>query len=111
MEGCLCVKNGECRKQTHTVPTICRGRIGSGEYPCPVDGERPDKVRCAKECAHRDDPHLIRVFLGATEEGCGAGIHQKMSDEEKVDFKQKMAEIDVVGANDMQSASSSLTPV
>ncbi len=37
--------------------------------------------------------------------------YQKMSDQEKVDFKQKMAEIDAAGANDMQSASSSLTPV
>jgi len=37
--------------------------------------------------------------------------YQKMSDEEKVDFKQKMAEIDVVGANDMQSVLSSLTPI
>ena len=37
--------------------------------------------------------------------------YQKMSDEEKVDFKQKMAEMDVAGANDMQSVSSSLTPV
>ena len=37
--------------------------------------------------------------------------YQKMSDEEKVDFKRKMAEINVAGANDMQSVSSSLTPV
>jgi hypothetical protein len=37
--------------------------------------------------------------------------YQKMSDEKKVDFKRKMAEIDVAGANDMQSVSSSLTPV
>ena len=37
--------------------------------------------------------------------------YQKMSDEEKVDFKQKMAEINVAGANDMQSVSTSLTPV
>jgi hypothetical protein len=37
--------------------------------------------------------------------------YQKMSDEEKVDFKRKMAEFDVAGANDMQSVSSSLTPV
>ena len=35
----------------------------------------------------------------------------QMSDEEKVDFKRKMAEIVVAGANDMQSVSSSLTPV
>jgi hypothetical protein len=34
-----------------------------------------------------------------------------MSDEEKVDFKRKMAEMDVAGTNDMQSVSSSLTPV
>jgi len=34
-----------------------------------------------------------------------------VSDEEKVDFKRKMAEIDVAGANDMQSVSSSVTPV
>ena len=37
--------------------------------------------------------------------------YQKMSDEEKVDFKQKMAEIIVAGANDMQSVSTSLTPI
>ena len=37
--------------------------------------------------------------------------YQKMSDEKKVDFKRKMAEIDVAGANDMQSATSSLTLV
>ena len=37
--------------------------------------------------------------------------YQKMSDEEKVDFKRKMAEIVVAGANDMQSVSSSLTPI
>ncbi len=37
--------------------------------------------------------------------------YQKMSDEEKVDFKQKMAEINVAGTNDMQSVSTSLTPV
>ena len=37
--------------------------------------------------------------------------YQKMSDEEKVDFKRKMAEIDMAGANDMQSVSSSVTPV
>jgi len=36
--------------------------------------------------------------------------YQKLSDEEKIDFKWKMAEIDVAGANDMQSATSSLTP-
>jgi hypothetical protein len=37
--------------------------------------------------------------------------YQKMSDEEKIDLKRKMAEIDVAGANDMQSATSSLTLV
>jgi hypothetical protein len=75
VEGCLCVQNGERpREQTHTVPTICRGRIRRGEYPCPVDGERPDRAQCAKECAHLDDRHLMRAFLFATVEGCGAGI-------------------------------------
>ncbi len=37
--------------------------------------------------------------------------YQKMSDKEKVDFKRKMAEVYVAGADDMQSASSSLTLV
>jgi len=37
--------------------------------------------------------------------------YQKMTDKEKVDFKWKMGEIDVAGANDMQSVSSSQTPV
>ena len=37
--------------------------------------------------------------------------YQKMSEEEKVDFKWKMAEINVAGTNNMQSVSSSLTPV
>ena len=37
--------------------------------------------------------------------------YQKMSDEEKVDFKRKMAEINVAGTNDMQSVSTGLTPV
>ena len=37
--------------------------------------------------------------------------YQKMSDKEKDDFKRKMAEVYVAGADDVQSASSSLTLV
>jgi hypothetical protein len=39
VEECPCVNKGECREQTHPVLKICRGRLGRGEYCCPVDGE------------------------------------------------------------------------
>ena len=50
-------------------------------------------------------------FLAQQKRDGAERAYQKMSDKEKVDFKWKMAEIDVVGANDVQSVSSSLTPI
>ncbi len=50
-------------------------------------------------------------FLAQQKRDPAERAYQKMSDKEKVDFKWKMTEIDVAGTNDVQSVSSSLTPV
>ena len=53
------------------------------------------------------------VEMANTSYGCFLAQQKRDAERayQKVDFKRKMAEIDVAGANDMQSTTSSLTPV
>ena len=110
MEGCLCVKMGNVANRHILYQQFAEGGSEEVSIPAPWtenDQTELDALRNAPiKMANTSYGHFLAQQKRDVEQA-----YQKMSDEEKVDFKRKMAEFDVAGANDMQSVSSSLTPV
>ncbi len=113
LEGCSCVENGECVKQTGAVSTICRRRRGGGgqrEDPTPwLDANKAWLVALKKAHIEMADT-LYGRFLAAQKRDAERAF-QHMNATEREAFLRRLTEINAANAKDGQSPPPNPTPI
>jgi hypothetical protein len=108
LEGCFCVKNGECGEQTGAISTIHRRR-GDEEDDAWTDANKVGLVALRNAPIKMADTSYGR-FLAAQKRDAERAF-QHMDAAEREAFLQRLTEIDAADAEDGQSPPPNPTPV
>ncbi len=109
-KGVTMSKMGSVANRRILHEQFAEGDTEEVSIPTPWTENNQIELNALQKCTYQDGQHLLACFLGYHKRYVEQ-VYQKMSAKEKVDFKQKMAEMYEWVADNGQPPPPSLTPI